>query len=201
MKIAIAGWHFHPPLLQTIEASGYPALIIGHRRKETHGLPWEPSRTGKGLEFACFQQYLMDYWDGESDILFMQDDGELTVAALHEACALEKKSEIDHAWIFRDEYEEFVNGGMSGRAFWCRASLLHRLKSEGGFVVDWENEKSTGQRGNFAVGMLNYRLKPDSRSNWIAIIPEFHMARRGWIANQSYQYKRLSEGMVTPEVA
>lgn len=200
MNICVSGWYFHAPLLEAIARSGYLAFVVKHRDRDTFGIPSVMTPDAKGLEFGCYQQYLMEHWNG-GDVLFMQDDGEIHGNALSDIEALHMKADIDHAWIFRDEYEEFVNSGMSGRAFWCRASLLEKLKASGGFDVDWTNEKDTqGRRGNYGVGMLKTRLADDPRCNWTAIVPGLQMGRRGWISTKSYQYKRLSAGMVTPEV-
>lgn len=202
MNICISGWYFHRPLLETIAAAAYPALIVGHRDHETYGLEMVRTPEGRGLDFGCYQQYLMEHWDGVSDVLFMQDDGEVTREALDEAEALCIKDQIDQAFIFQNEVEEYVNAGMSGRAFWCRANFLKSWKDSGGFPVDWGNVGNTeGRQANYGVGEFHRRNQGNSRANWIAIIPDFAMGRRGWISNKAWQYKRFSQGgIVTPEV-
>ncbi len=201
MKICITGWYFHEPFLTAIAASGYETLIVGHRERPTFGLKLVLTPEGRGLEFGCFQQYLMEHWDGVSDVLFMQDDGEITGSALDDIAALSEKQEIDQAFVFRDEYEEYFNQGHSGRAIWCRGSWLTWLKASGGFDVDWENLGVTeGKRANYGVGMLALKVDRNPRTSWIAIVPGLQMARRGWISDKCYQYKRTEghHGIVTP---
>lgn len=205
MKICIAGWYFYEPLLAAVRESGFTAFVVKNREGDTHGIPSMLSQRmsetgGRGLEFGCYQQYLMGHWDGESDVLFMQDDGEIHGTALDDIAALVDKAEIDHAFIFRDEYEEFMNAGHSGRALWCRGSLLQQIKADGGFLVDWDNCGDTVSRqANYGVHMMSKRMTENRKGNWIAIIPGLHMGRRGWLATKPWQYKRTSAmGLVTP---
>lgn len=202
MKICISGWYFHKPLLKAIaRAHFYPALVVGHRKRPTYGLPLVLTPKGCGLDFGCYQQYLMNEWDGKSDVLFMQDDGEIhDEGALHDIDRLSTKAEIDHAYIFRDEYDEFANSGHSSRAMWMRGSLLTALKAGGGFSVDWENEGDTkGRQANWALGIFHAEMQTRPKCAWVAIVPGLHMGRRGYIANEAYQYRRTGEGIVTPE--
>ncbi len=204
MNICISGWYFHRPFLEAIQAAGYPALIVGHRTdRDSCGLPIVGTPEGRGLDFGCYQQYLINHWDEQSDVLFIQDDGEITGTALDDIAGLRDKAEIDHAFIFRDEYDEHSNGGHSSRAMWFRSSLLWQIRREGGFAVDWSNIGNTlGYQANWALGAFAQRIADNLRCGWIAIVPGLQMARRGWMATKTYQYKRTADdqkGIVTPE--
>ncbi len=191
MKICIAGWYFHPPLLIAIANSPYDAFIVKHREGNTYAVR-SVVVENHGLEFGCYHHYLMNHWDGTSDVLFMQDDGEFRdLSALADIDALMFKGHIDQAFIFRDEYEEFMNAGHSGRAFWCRGSLLKKLKDSGGFAVDWSNTGNIESReANYAVIEFAKKMRSESRCGWVSIIPGLQMGRRGRLANQPYEFRR-----------
>jgi hypothetical protein len=178
-----------------------------NRKGDAQGIPSEISDSmsdtgGRGLEFGCYQQYLAKHWDGVSDMLFMQDDGIMTPKALADIAKLTERQQINQAFIFRDEYEEYVTGGQSGRAFWVRGSLLAEIKLAGGFPVDWDNcGDTTGRQANAAIHTFAAMLRHKPSCCWVAIVPEAQMGNRGWISNKTYQYKRTKgqKGLVTPE--
>jgi hypothetical protein len=207
MKICICGWYFYTPFLKTIRDSPYSAYVVKNREGDTCDLPGEMSDRmsetgGRGLEFGAYQQYLMKHWDGSSDVLFMQDDGTITPEALMDIENLAHRRDIDQAFLFRDEYEEFVNGGHSGRAFWMRANVVGKFKAAGGFEVDWDNTGNTeGRQANGMIHAFAKTMSSNYRCGWIGIIPGLQMGRRGWIPNQPWQYKRMEgqHGLVTPE--
>ncbi len=209
MKICVCGWYFHRPLLELVRDSRFEAFIVKNREGDTCGIPSALStsvvETGvaRGLDFGPYQDYLMHHWDGQSDVLFMQDDGMMTPQALEDIFDLSNNKDIDQAFIFRDEYEEFVNGGHHGRAFWMRANVMAKFKGAGGFEVDWDNTGNlVGRQANGMVHAFAKTMSVHTRCNWIAIVPGVHMGRRGWFADQPWQYKRSNEqqefGMVTP---
>ncbi len=207
MKICICGWYFHAPLLDTIRESGYSAFVVKNREGDARGIPSEiadamSATGGRGLDFGAYQQYLMKHGGDADDVLFLQDDGEISPEALGQIAALREREGIDQAFIFRDEYEEFVNKGHSGRAFWMRASLVEEFRRAGGFDVDWANTGNTeGRQANFGVYHFAERMSRNPKCRWVAIVPGAQMGRRGWIPSQPYQYKRMEgqEGVVTPQ--
>jgi hypothetical protein len=152
-----------------------------------------------GLEFGAYRQYLENHWDGESDVLFCHDDADgssevavrqgTTMKALEEISTLNSLG-VDHAYIFHDEYDEFVNGGAHGRAMWIRGSLLQELAKD--FPADMENTGTnigvTAQRG---ILMFHERIKAMTPNTAVcAIVPQLRFGHRGRIHDEMFVYRK-----------
>ena len=133
MKICIAGWYFHEPLMKILRESKFDYFVVAHK-------PWGTKEiTGKvvpnvGLEFGCYNWYLVNEWKDEN-ILFMHDDNDITENALNEIAKITQ----DQCYLFSSKEEADVNGQIHGRAFFCSEKFLRRLKADGGFWFDEGN--------------------------------------------------------------
>src|SRR4030095_8836194 len=123
MKICIAGWYFRPDFMRTIRDSGYEAVVIKHREGDTQGIP-SMLYDNVGLEFGAYRQYVMNHWDGESHVLFLHDDTEISDPICLDDMEAVRGTGVDHCYIFHDENEEFINGGAHGRGMWIKGSIL-----------------------------------------------------------------------------
>lgn len=189
MKICIAGWYFRPQFLEDISISGYDAFVIKHREGDTQGLPSElyPNR---GLEFGAYRQYVENYWDGRSDVLFIHDDTEiLDMQGLHDLVLLDDMG-VDQAYIFQDEMHEYINGGCHGRGIWIRGSVIKQLVSD--FPADMDNEGINigvvAQRGAL---LFHERVMTLSKNTGvIAIAPQFRFGHRGRLHDRLFVYRK-----------
>jgi DNA-binding FadR family transcriptional regulator len=144
----------------------------------------------RGLEFGAYRQYVENHWDGESDVLFIHDDAEVSdLKAFDDVAALADMG-VDHAYIFHDENEEYVNGGAHGRAMWIRGSILKQLASD--FPADMDNRGvnvgKTAQKGIFQFHERIMQLSPNT--GVIAIIPQFRFAHRGRLHTDMFVYRK-----------
>ena len=189
MKICIAGWYFRPTFLEAVALSGYGAFVVKHRPGDTFILPSELYEN-RGLEFGAYRQYVEHHWHGESDVFFCHDDTE--VSDLSAFRDLESLNDIgvDHAYVFHDENEEYVNGGVHGRGMWIRGSILKQLASD--FPADMDN---TGVNiGKVAQkGVLQFHdriMKLSKNTGVIAILPTIRFAHRGRLHTHMFVYRK-----------
>lgn len=192
MKICVIGWYFNPEFFSIVEALPYPAFVVKHREGDCRSIPSE-LHENVGLDFGAFQQYLLNHWDGESPVLFIQDD-----TMIHDIRCFEHIEEmgaygVQHAYIFRDEYEELCMGGAHGRAMYASADFLSELKSSGGFPYDATNlgENMGGKEND---GLKAFISKLNGMGNMsmgmIAIVPGIQHGRRGVLSNCPYVFDR-----------
>jgi hypothetical protein len=148
-----------------------------------------------GLEFGAYQQYLAEYWDGHSDVLFMHDDTIVTDSGAFDQIAALSEKGIHQAYIFNNESEEIANQGKHGRAIWCSATFLKQLKANGGFPYDRDNTGTlTGPKVNAGIEAFARYIAENYYSmlgvDYIAIVPGIQHGRRGKLATESYVYHR-----------
>ena len=202
MKICVVGWYFRPAMMKAVEKSRYEAFVIKHREGDTCGIPGRLYEN-LGLEVGAYRQYMENHWDGQSDVLFCHDDAEVSGTNVFDQVASLADMDIDHAYIFRHEYEELVNNGCHGRGMWARGSWLALLQQAGGFPADMSNRgdhcSKDANRGIFAFHRLVTEIN-GHKAGIAAVVPGFHFARRGWMAQEMYVFRRTGPVIVTPVV-
>lgn len=129
MKICVAGWYYDGDFLESISrvAKNYEVFMVSHRMyfPESNGFN-VMTIDNIGLEFGCYDFYLRNIWDGDSNVLFMHDD-----MKIGDIGVFDKIAELEHdcAYVFRDYAEERANGGKHGRIVYTSADFLELLKS------------------------------------------------------------------------
>jgi hypothetical protein len=131
MNLCVAGWHFHEPFLQALEASEHPSIWVCHREPPKGFTFHYASLPNVGLEFGCYDWYTKNQWES-GPVLFLHDDTEITEAELDAIAAMT----VDQAFLFSSEAEAAANGKAHGRAIFCSEKFLTRLKADGGFWYD-----------------------------------------------------------------
>jgi hypothetical protein len=202
MKICVVGWYYRHSFYRKLSLSHYDAFVIKHREGNTQDVPGMLYEN-KGLEFGAYQQYVDNHWDGESDVFFCHDDAEIRgLNALEQVDSL-ANMEVDHAYVFNNMYEEWANNGHHGRGMWGRASWLAGLKGNGGFHADMENEGNIEtQKANKGIQQFHEHciVGHGSKVGVSAIVQGIEFARRGWIADQMYCFKRTENCILTPVI-
>ncbi len=189
MKICIAGWYFRPAFLRMVQCSGYDAFVIQHRDGDTEGIPAK-LYPNVGLEFGAYRQYVENHWDGESDVLFLHDDAEVSdTVAFRDIETLSLRG-VDQAYIFQDEIHEYVNGGAHGRGIWIRGSVLKQLAQD--FPADMSNTgMNVGKEAQNGIFAFHRRIKDLTRNTTvIAIVPQFTFAHRGRLHDRIFVYRK-----------
>ncbi len=189
MKICISGWYFREQFLKDVAISGYEAYVIKHAEGDTQGIP-STLYANRGLEFGAYRQYVRNHWDGVSDVLFCHDDVAISdMSAFHDVETLNALG-VDHAYIFHDENEEYINGGAHGRGMWIRAEILHKLAAD--FPADMDNTGvNVGKEALRGILMFHRRIMECSpNTGVIAIIPHFRFAHRGRLHEQMFVYRK-----------
>src|SRR6185295_13186107 len=202
MNICVVGWYFRPKFIKALESSRRNVFVIKHREGDSGSLPSKPY-PNIGLEFGAYRQYMDNHWDGRSAVLFCHDDTEiLSSNALDQIETLEER-DINHAYIFQDECQEVVNGGIHGRAMWCRGAWLKELQMVGGIPYDETNRgDNTSQNANRGCFAFHERIKAMGSPNvaLAAVVPSMRLARRGWLAQEMYVFNRPNGSVVTPNL-
>lgn len=182
MNICIAGWYFHQPLFDVLDASKYEYFVVSHKPGRGHkDIP------NVGLEFGCYDWYLKNVWK-DGIVLFFHDDNEITKGALDEISKLTP----DQCYLFSSEDEAKANGYCHGRAMVCSEKFLLRLKADGGFWYDEGNhgnvDPTTADSPNYHnAGIQTFRAylntlpKNDFRVSRFAFVPGMRLAYRGRI--------------------
>jgi hypothetical protein len=101
----------------------HPVFVVSHFKPdflETTGLPHKDIGI-YGLEFRCYDWYIRNEWDGESDVLFMHDDERIAGPWVFDQIA---KLKHDQAYIFEDFAECKANGGKHGRGIYCSKAFI-----------------------------------------------------------------------------
>lgn len=189
MKICVCGWYFRPQLLRDLRISGYETFVIKHREGDTQGLE-SALYENVGLEFGAYRQYVENHWDGESDVLFLHDDAELSdISALDEIATLRERG-VEQAYIFPDEIHEFVNGGAHGRGVWICADVLKKLKPD--FPADLFNlGVNIGKGAQTGILAFHQRITQcGPNTGVIAIVPQFTFGHRGRIHKEMFVYRK-----------
>jgi hypothetical protein len=188
VKICVCGWYFREQFLRDLSLSDYETFVIKHRDGNTHGLR-HVRYSNHGLEFGAYRQYVRNHWDGESDVLFLHDDTEITdLQALKDIETLNEMG-VDQAYIFQDEMHEYVNGGAHGRGIWIRGSLLKQLAED--FPADMDNlgvnVGVVAQKGILAFHKRVMELSKNA--GVIAIVPQIRFAHRGRLHDKMFVYR------------
>lgn len=187
MNICVAGWYFHGKLLDTLEASAFPWYVVCHRTP-SRKLPDDRHIIipNVGLEFGCYNWYLMNKWTSGS-VLFLHDDAELTKEMLDQIAGIP----VDQCFLFSSEDEAKANGEAHGRAIFCSERFLKQLKANGGF---WYNEApsdgkeipatTAGGLNTHNSGIQTFvaylrRLPEEFAVNKIGIVPDMRLGYRG----------------------
>lgn len=198
MKICIAGWYFRPTFLDAVAHSGYDAFVVKHREGDTQGLP-SKLYPNLGLEFGAYRQFAENHWDGVSDVLFLHDDTEVSGPEVFSRVEALNAMGVDHAYIFHDESEEYINGGAHGRAMWIRGSILAELSGlhcKGAmlteFPADMDNAGvNVGKVAQVGIFKFHERIKKlSSNTAVIALIPGFRFGHRGRITEDMFVYRK-----------
>ncbi len=194
MKICIAGWYFRPRFLQMVAMSGYEAIVIKHREGDTQRIP-SMLYDNQGLEFGCYRKYVEHHWDGESDVLFMHDDAEVSDTSGFADIEHLKEMGVEQAYIFQDETHAAVNVGVHGRAVWICADVLKKLAAD--FPADMGNEGDhIGPRAQTGIFLFHQRIrKCGSNTEVIAIIPQFRLGHRGRLNDEMFVYRNPHQVM------
>ncbi len=191
MKICIAGWYFRPRFLQMVRDSGYESIVIAHRDGPTQGIP-SIVYDNVGLEFGCYRKYVEHHWDGESDVLFLHDDAEVSDTSAFASIESLAERGVEQAYIFQDETHELINGGAHGRGIWICGDTLKMLAAD--FPADLANTGvnigMTAQKGIF---MFHEQIMKCGRNTGvIAIVPQFRFAHRGRLHEEMFVYRKTA---------
>lgn len=189
MKICISGWYFRADFLKAIAGSGYEAFVVKHREGDTQGIP-SALHENRGLEFGAYRQYVENHWNGESDVLFCHDDAEIADLAALKDIELLAGMGVEHCYIFRDEYDEMVNGGAHGRGMWMRGDIIKKLAED--FPADMDNEGvNIGKVAQKGILMFHRRIMQcGSNTGVITILPQIQFGHRGRIHDRMFVYRK-----------
>jgi hypothetical protein len=135
MEICLAGWYFHEPLLKMLDSSKHPSFIVMHKEHKVE-IP-SVVIANIGLEFGCYNWYVKNKWAG-GDTLLMHDDNEVTEQTLDAIGTINR----DQCFLFTSEEEGKANGYAHGRAMFCSARFMQKMKDDG---MPWFDE---GNKGN-----------------------------------------------------
>ncbi len=192
MKLCVAGWYYRPQLMQTLNwiTDRDKVFVIKHRDGNCLDIP-SKQYPNLGLEFGAYRQYVENEWDGMSDVLFMHDDACLSgkLSVLDDIASLRDMG-VEQAYIFHDENEEYINGGIHGRALWIRADVLKLLSKD--FPADMEN---TGTNIGVVAqkGILEFHkriMELGHNTGVIAIHPLMRFAHRGRLHDKMFVYRK-----------
>jgi len=127
MKICVCGWYKDEQFYETLHAvsKDYNIVIVSHKPGGLYlGLPFVEI-PNIGLEWGAYNYYLMQIWDGASNVLFTHDDTKVSDLGVFDRIATLPH---DVAYIFRDRSEERANAGKHGRAVFMSARFLRLVK-------------------------------------------------------------------------
>jgi hypothetical protein len=190
MQICIAGWYFDKDLLKLMIKVNdrHPVTIVAHRNGDSQGLPCEVIEN-IGLEFHMYNYFLMNLWDGKSNILFMHDDLKIMPVMVNNEIIpatniFNKIADIkaDQGYLFQDENDGLWNAWKHGRMICMSARLADQAKRDGGFRYDSDNIGQT-RSGPYNAGIVwfhdmmeNYRRYFDTCG--IFFVPAITFLRR-----------------------
>lgn len=189
MKICIAGWYFRPRYLRAVKAFIYDAFVVKHKEGDTQDLPGA-LYPNVGLEFGAYRQYVENHWDGQSNVFFSHDDAEvLGSRAFSDIESLADRG-VEHAYIFRDEYDEYINGGAHGRGMWMRGDIIEKLAKD--FPADMENHGvNVGLEAQKGIVEFHKRILDCGKNTGvIAIVPQIQFGHRGRIHTEMFVYRK-----------
>jgi hypothetical protein len=226
MKIAVCGWYFRSDFYQMLKHINdeFPVTIISNKIiegidvqcfNETRFILSE--RENIGLEFGAYDYYIKNLWDGESDVLFIQDDVRLLPVMRDYETAPPNvifrgisKIRSDQAYIFNNDTFAVKNNHIHGRAFFCSARLIKWLLEHNNGI--WYDKNNTGHTRGPTPGhclhynYANYQFSEDLKkagynfkTGGYIIVPALECAVRGRFDNEIYgpppQPKEESHGI------
>lgn len=129
MNICVAGWYFFDQFYDALLCVRwkYPVFVVAHKPvPERFRIFRHKYIMNIGLEFGCYNYFLMNLWNGKSNVLFTHDD-----TMIGDLAVFDKIAALPHdcAYIFRDYAEEAANGGKHGRAIFMSARFLEFTKN------------------------------------------------------------------------
>ena len=185
MNVCVAGWYFHKPFVEAMDALGPFVFWVCHKHPPM-ALENSTVIRNLGLEFGCYDWYLKNQWKG-GRVLFTHDDNLITQEALNAIEGIQQ----DQVFLFSSEAEAEANGRAHGRAFVCSEKFLQRLKDDGGF---WYNEApetslvipatSATEPNYHNTGILTFlsylkSLPAEFTVNQVAVVPGLKTGYRG----------------------
>ena len=214
LKICVCGWYleefdsFYMSLHRLKEL--YPVHVVSNKESDylnVMDLPYTV-RENTGLEWGAYNQYLMEIWDNESNVLFCHDDIELNPVVENDQIMPPEyifdrfnQCNVDQAYVFGSRAEDVENHGQHGRMVYMSASFLKKAKAMGGFWYDKLNKGYTcgedkdlkEQYGcyGYNAGIINFHEQAKNIGGDIhrkIIIPSFSLAKRGVKGSQSLNY-------------
>jgi len=166
MQICVCGWWYFPEyydaLLEAVKR-GYHTVVVKHRDGETNGLPFV-NKDNIGLEWGAYSYYIDEIWDGESDVLFTQDDVKVKDASFFDWAS---KITEDVCSIFHNNADARYNGEAHGRMIFMSSRFLLGAQKLGGFWYD------KGNHGFIAKGNYRSETPPPGSSHHNAGIHNF----------------------------
>jgi hypothetical protein len=202
MKICMVGWYYNAELIELMEIiNKYHKVDIVAHRDGKHGSLDSILVENIGLEFHCYNTYINNIWDGESDILFMHDDIEMgPVVVNYEIIPpiniFNKISNlnIDQGYIFHDEADAHWNDYKHGRMIFMSGSLIKHIKNNFGGI--WFDSTNTGFtiKGPYNAGIINFnetmlKLQDNYDTCNIVYCPSIVQLRRNGGVSQSLNAK------------
>lgn len=131
LQVCVHVFYGNEGLFRRLEESRFRVSFVAVREVE-----WMPKgcvvREDIGVDMGSWNWFLGNAWDGESGVVFMQDDTRIEDV---EVLGRFERVQFDHASIFRSVRQELLSGGHHGRVFYCSGRLLREL---GEFPCDWD---------------------------------------------------------------
>ena len=147
MLICVCGWYYYPSFYNTLiklrDSGGPAAVVIRNQPGDVKGLLCV-DRENIGLDWGAYAYYLDNVWDGKSDILFTQDDTEVSDIKFFGWAATIQE---DICFIFNNSREASYNGTAHGRMFFASSRFLETAKKLGGFWYDKGNKGFIAKEG------------------------------------------------------
>lgn len=140
LQICVCGWYYFPKFFDKLNLAvkqGYDVVVIRHRFGDTKGVRFI-DRENTGLEWGAYSFFLDTLWDGESNVLFTQDDNVVEREDFWKWCSGIGE---DICCIFNNQREAAYNSYAHGRMLFTSSKFLRAAKSEGGF---WYDKHNTG---------------------------------------------------------
>ncbi len=204
MNVCVVGWYYTESFYDTLRPfhDHGSVFVIQHRPDVDNicfGLSYD-LYPNEGLEFGAYDQYLKNHWDGDADVLFIQDDTLVTLGDSFIQISKLADHGIQMAYIFNSEYEEIAMAGIHGRGIYCSSEFLKNLRDRGGFPYD-PNNHGTINGGSENAGIQAFARRAALIGNMnigtVAIIPGIQHGRRGVLNSQPYFFDRKSRDSCT----
>lgn len=199
MQICVCGWYYFPKFFDKLTLAvkqGYDVVVIRHRFGDTKGVRFV-DRENTGLEWGAYSYFLKHLWDGETNVLFTQDDNEVNRDDFWNWCSSIGE---DICCLFNNPREAAYNSYAHGRMLFTSGKFLKAAKAEGGFWYDKNNtgfvakgdyrtEKPPEGCSHHNAGIHHFvrfvasvrKKHPDLKKRSIVCNPHIKLGRRGVI--------------------